>query len=326
MINKKCLVLFSAIALGTITSCGSPSDNNNDDNNNNNEPPIEEPVDRGTVSFQDINVYQNYDGVRIVPVFSNPEVNKDQKFVYTVEDDSVISIEDDIIYRNDNGTNVKVTAKSQDFEASFYVNSKKYYENGEFLSKIRTRTIDKTGANQGTSLFLGDSFFEFWKNKTGITESFDKAFAGYDVTNIGISATQTVQWRSWVANVINDYMAKNIVINIGINDIDDANLTGMQAAKNVLSLIEQIHADNEDAKIYWFTLTQCAGVFANKWNEYKICNEYVKSYSKYLPYFEVLDVVSLYGDNYASYEQDGLHPNQAGYDLFKQLIEENIEL
>ena len=41
MINKKCLVLFSAIALGTITSCGSPSDNNNDDNNNNNEPPIE---------------------------------------------------------------------------------------------------------------------------------------------------------------------------------------------------------------------------------------------------------------------------------------------
>ena len=35
---------------------------------------------------------------------------------------------------------------------------------------------------------------------------------------------------------------------------------------------------------------------------------------------------SLYGDNYASYQQDGLHPNQEGYNLFKQLILENIDL
>ena len=38
-----------------------------------------------------------------------------------------------------------------------------------------------------------------------------------------------------------------------------------------------------------------------------------------------LDVMSLYGDDYASYLSDGLHPNQAGYDLFEQIIKENVE-
>lgn len=332
MFNKKVLFLTGAIALFGLTGCSSqtPVDDNNNNNNNNDDdnkdPNPDEPIDRGTVSFQDINVYKNYDGVRIVPVFSNPTVNQDQKFVYTVENEDVISIDEDLIYRVSKGNNVKVTAKSQDFEETFFVNSKDYYENGDFLSKIKQRTIDRTGANQGTSLFLGDSFFEFWKNKTGINESFATAFEGKDVCNIGISATQTCQWRSWVSNVIDDYMAKNIVINIGINDVDDANLTGVQAAKNVISLIEQIHISNEEANIYWFTLTRCSGYFANKWNEYQLCNEYVKNYSQYLPYLKVLDIASLYGDDYASYQQDGLHPNQAGYDLFKQLIEENIDL
>ena len=173
---------------------------------------------------------------------------------------------------------------------------------------------------------MGDSFFEFWKNKTGISENFATAFNGYDVTNIGISATQSKHWRSWVGGVVNDYEAKNIVVNIGINDVDDANLTGIQAGKNVVSLLEQIHADNPDAKIYWFTLTRCSGYFANKWNEYQVCNNYVIKYSELKDYITVLDIASLYGDNYASYQQDGLHPNQEGYNLFKQLILDNINL
>ena len=87
-----------------------------------------------------------------------------------------------------------------------------------------------------------------------------------------------------------------------------------------------MHADNPDAKIYWFTLTRCSGYFANKWNEYQVCNNYVIKYSELKDYITVLDIASLYGDNYASYQQDGLHPNQEGYNLFKQLILDNINL
>ena len=39
-----------------------------------------------------------------------------------------------------------------------------------------------------------------------------------------------------------------------------------------------------------------------------------------------LDIMGLYGDDYANYEQDGLHPNQAGYDLFKNLIKAEVPI
>ena len=287
--KKRSLILLAGALSASLCSCG---DNKKEE--------IPEPIDYGKVSFQDITVYKNYDGVRIVPIFTNPEACKNEEFTYEVENENVISIDEGFVYRVDNGNNIKVTAKQ--------------------------RTIDRTGANPGTNLFLGDSFFEFWKNKTGISENFATAFNGYDVTNIGISATQSKHWRSWVGGVVNDYEAKNIVVNIGINDVDDANLTGIQAGKNVVSLLEQIHADNPDAKIYWFTLTRCSGYFANKWNEYQVCNNFVMEYSKLKDYITVLDIASLYGDNYASYQQDGLHPNQEGYNLFKQLILDNINL
>ena len=38
-----------------------------------------------------------------------------------------------------------------------------------------------------------------------------------------------------------------------------------------------------------------------------------------------LDVNALYGNTPAAYQSDGLHPNQAGYDLFEQIIKENVE-
>ena len=39
-----------------------------------------------------------------------------------------------------------------------------------------------------------------------------------------------------------------------------------------------------------------------------------------------LDVMEKYGSNYASYEQDGLHPNTAGYAIFRDLIKANVPL
>ena len=52
----------------------------------------------------------------------------------------------------------------------------------------------------------------------------------------------------------------------------------------------------------------------------------MKAYCETQERVHYLDVMALYGDNYARYEQDGLHPNQEGYNLFKQLILENVPM
>jgi lysophospholipase L1-like esterase len=318
--NKSFKFLLTVLSIGALLGCSKKESSSPTDN-------TDKEVDYGEVYFSDVTLYNYFDSVQLAPVFTNPEACKDEHFEYTISNEDAVYLDDgDILYRQDNCRLNEVKAKSEHFEKTFFVNSIENMENADFLSKGRRNMFDESKMRKGSTLFLGDSFFEFWKAKIGIQRSFNDEFGEYNVYNIGISATQTKHWRAYAEKVITDYEPKNIVINIGINDIDDANLIGKMAGINVVSFINDLHIRLPETKIYWFTLTRCSGGFATKWPQYIVANDFVKEYSEKVSYLEVLDVMSLYGDDYASYEQDGLHPNQAGYDLFKQLIEENVEL
>ena len=163
--------------------------------------------------------------------------------------------------------------------------------------------------------------------KTGITEYFDTAFEEYAVYNIGISATTSHHWRA-----INVKMAelnikpKNIVINIGINNVDDDKESGKQSAAGVTALIEDYLEMFPEANIYYLSITRCAGYFAFNWESHEKSNTLLKEFCDAHDRVHYLDIMGLYGDDYASYQQDGLHPNQAGYDLFEQLIKAEVPM
>ena len=80
-----------------------------------------------------------------------------------------------------------------------------------------------------------------------------------------------------------------------------------------------------ETNVYYLSITRCTGTFANKWQDHSLSNKMMKDYCEKTDRLTYLDVMSLYGDDYASYLSDGLHPNQAGYDLFEQIIKENVE-
>lgn len=320
-IMKRAILLTFAISSLGLVACNNSNDTGGDGGND------EKPdIDYGTMKVDDMILYEGFDGIKINPIFSNPEAVKEEIFTFEPQDECcVVDEEGHVFYIYDGET--KINYESEHFNGSFKVTCKKF-EDPNFLSKAKSyvRTYKSDGSPTGQSLFLGDSFMEFWKNKTGITRSFNDEFGEYNVRNIGISGTQTKHWRAYQNNLVHPMDPKNIIINIGINDIDDSGCIGEVAARNVQSYIRDLHADFPEAKIYWFTLTRCSGYFAPKWGEYKVCNKKMIEYAKNYDFLEVLDIASLYGEDYAKYQQDGLHPNQEGYNLFKKLILENVNL
>ena len=186
----------------------------------------EEKIDYGRVYFRTMYIYadqygNNFDDILIRPLFTKPEVCQNEVFEYEVSNEDICYVENGRVYATGINGNTKITAKSQHLKGQFYVYSSSSYANGGAFgtAKSLANTASKA-TNQGTTLFVGDSFWEFWRNKTGIDRSFAQAFSGYDVANVGISGTQAREWRSLRGKLIDPYKPANLVLNIGINDVD----------------------------------------------------------------------------------------------------------
>ena len=279
--------------------------------------PVEE-VDYGKVTFNNVKVFSDeFDGVSLKYTFTNPDVCVNEVFEFEISNEKICYIEDGKVYFLSEGM-TRVKAVSQNLTAYFNVVCQNY----RFTSQSKTQLNKlKNNFKDGDTLFLGDSFFEFWRNKTGIAENFDTAFSQYAVCNIGISATTTHHWRAINVKMAElDIKPKNIVINIGINNVDDDKESGKESAANVINLIEDYLQMFPEANIYYLSITRCAGHFAFNWESHEKSNQLVQDFCSKTERVYYLDIMGLYGDDYGSYQQDGLHPNQAGYDLFKQLI------
>ena len=292
-----------------------------------------EKIDYGRVYFKSVYIYadqygNNFDEVLIEPLFTIPEACKNEVFEYDIADESICYIEDNYVYATGMTGSTKVTAKSQHLKGTFIVYASDKYNNSyAFTTAKSLASKAEKATNQGTTLFVGDSFFEFWRNKTGIDENFATAFAGFDVANVGISGTQAREWKSVVKKLIVPYAPTNIVLNIGINDVDDNNEDGESTADYIMSLCRNIWDRVPNCNIYYCSITRCAGYFSTKWQFHSASNEFMKANAANNEKLHYLDIMEVWGNDYANYEQsDGLHPNTAGYEVFKTIIKANVPL
>ena len=94
-----------------------------------------------------------------------------------------------------------------------------------------------------------------------------------------------------------------------------------------MTLCQDIWDKNPNCNIYYCSITRCAGYFASKWTYHNQSNEVMKENAENNAKLHYLDIMEVWGHDYASYEQsDGLHQNTAGYEVFKTIIKENVPL
>ena len=295
--------------------------------------PPKDNTDYGKVSFKTIYIYSDtsgnsFDEVPIRPIFTKPEVCKNEVFEYEIKDDSICYIENNFVYATGEVGTTKVTAKSQHLSGTFVVNAANKFNNSNAFSMAKSlaNTASHT-TQQGTTLFVGASTFEFWRTKHNIDESFKDAFSGYDVANVGISGTQAREWRSLRKALIDPYEPENIVMYLGLNDIDDNSEDGESTANYVMTLCRDIWDKFPSCNIYYCSIVRCTGTFASKWVYHNQCNEAMKNNSESISNLHYLDIMGIFGDDYASYHtSDGLHLNTAAYEVIKNLIKTTVPL
>ena len=293
----------------------------------------EDKTDYGRVFFKTIYIYADavgncFDEVPIRPTFTNPEVCQNEVFEYEIANEDICYIENNYVYATGVSGSTRVTAKSQHLRGTFNVYSSDRFNNSNAFASAKSLANKAAKAtNQGTTLFVGASTWEFWRNKRNIDEGFDEAFAGYDVANVGISGTQAREWRSLRKALIDPYEPENIVMHLGLNDIDDNSEDGESTAEYVMMLCNDIWDKFPNCNIYYCSIIRCLGVFASKWVYHSQANEIMKANAESIENLHYLDIMGRYGNDYASYQQsDGLHPNSAGYAVFKDVILTNVPL
>ena len=231
---------------------------------------------------------------------------------YDIIDPSVCEIKDNKVRGLKVGQTTVYAQTILGQEVSFEVRIKDYTE---YIYDRDTRSREeewklKESPKNGT-LFIGDSFFDkfnFWK-------SFEDDFEDKNCFTMGISGSQSKDWMMVREKLINPVEAKNIVIHIGTNDINDNSLTKTveEYYRDITKLLDIISLENPNANLYYFGIENRVNNSKNKTCE--LVTDMIKTeYSKINEKFTYIDSPSVFNSNQDKYmSSDGVHPSREGY-------------
>lgn len=281
-------------------------------------------IDYGKVYFNDIQIWSDYDHVRIRPYFTKPEMAENEVFDYFVVDESICYIEDDeVVYLSEGRTDVIAT--SEHFSYKFIVGASQTF-NYSSMARSMNNLVDRDGLDENLTVFLGDSFFDFWRNGINNVTKWENYYSEYKAINIGIGGTKTHDWRAMNKNIVCKTSPKNIIINLGTNNLNGGELAN-QTFLNMRDLLEDYQYYFPDAKIYIFTVTRCTGALSVNWSKAQQYNQKLKDYAETKDAITVLDVAERFGLDYQDYlASDGLHLNQNAYEVYNEMIFDAVEL
>ena len=84
---------------------------------------------------------------------------------------------------------------------------------------IKNEIEDLKNIKDYNTLFIGDSYFEFWHYKEFANITFKESFDSSKYLNIGVGGTKFSDWNELIEQINYFPRFNNIVINLGFNDL-----------------------------------------------------------------------------------------------------------
>jgi lysophospholipase L1-like esterase len=164
-------------------------------------------------------------------------------------------------------------------------------------------------------IFYGSSSIRFWKT--------DEAFPDLNVINRGFGGSVTSDALLFADRVVIKHKPRIVVFYEGDNDLA-SDMTPQEVFLDIETFFRKVHRDSPDTKIIFVAIKPSIA----RWNlidKIRETNKLVRDSIVDQPYIHFLDVepVMLGADGKPKQElfmADGLHLNQAGYDLWNELI------
>lgn len=172
-------------------------------------------------------------------------------------------------------------------------------------------------------LFIGDDYIDtaFW---TGFNHDFKTS-----AVNLGERGTKVAYWLDQIATIASLYNPKNLIIHIGVNDINDG-LSGSETLSNVTNLIERLHDILPDTQIYFISI-EPNNYRPNNFTEYQVVNNGILTLANEKDYVHYIDTVTILGGQAGEavkhyFGPDGLHLNPDGYGVWVHAIKKALGL
>lgn len=254
---------------------------------------------------------------------------KDEAVVLTCDSDS-ISIDGNMITALKEDV-VEVTATVAGKSTTFLVYSKgvnlkkSIFSTEEWKRSGMEDSTAQRWQNYGTensTIFIGDSFFDPYFFST-----FNSFYNGYDALCMGIGGTRSYQWELYFETILKDAQPKNVVVNLGNNNVYNDGL--MDDAEATIESLQRfhtlLHGRMPNAKIYTFSIT--ARNYNAAWKPQEVIleiNEAMKEWCEGKDWIEFIDLQDV-----MTYDKliDNIHPIPSNYTYFVQaLYEAGIEI
>lgn len=235
----------------------------------------------------------------------NYERKQDVTFSATyagTEDGGVITVT-----QND-GTAHNITVIDNSLELSIASVSSTY--------ESKAQNYEKNGANYENYhiMLAGSSSMEFWQTSK---EDLDPIVS----YNHGIGGTTVEQWTDKLfERLVLPYAPKCVTYYVGVNNIINGNDNGTICGNKVLALMDKTHQYLPNTKVFYVLINKLPG-YANKTEDFKICNDMVEEYCSTREWASTIDagapLLKPNGEpNAAYFRTDGLHMSLYGYTLW----------
>ena len=215
-------------------------------------------------------------------------------------------------------SSISVSSKTA---SNLMVNNQKDNVNYKISSDVQfSKNVDAHGI-----VFCGSSSMEKW-----VTFAMD--MRGYNVADVGIGGTRSVDWISGGASLaerlIYPFNPSKVVLFVGVNDLKE----GASAAAtygNLQTLFTEIHNHLPHATIYYVLINQVPNTAVSD-TAVTTLNTNVTNYAADYDYLDVITIENVVKDGYntakpyASSFTDTMHLNQAGYTQWAYFIRKKI--
>lgn len=192
-----------------------------------------------------------------------------------------------------------------------------------YESRINKLAEQYKSAEKGGVLIMGSSTMDYWADwQTDIGGRL-----GY---NVGIGGTIVEDWLYAYDKLVKPFDPSIIIVFLGGNNINNMGHTGEYAASLMVKLLNKMHADFPNAEIHYIYSMAVPGCYKNgKFNyEYGRFIEEMKKVvadNGWLNGIDTFDDLTKDGEARKElYRPDGIHLNEAGYDVFARIINDAV--
>lgn len=209
---------------------------------------------------------------------------------------------------------------SLDFEIAITILNKKNKEENLLKTiKNRIEQKEKLFYEMKDITLIGNSLFDNWKIEKLNNNS---------VANLGIAGISTEQYQEYILDVNKiKYLANKIFVMTGTNDIVDKSLNFEVILNNINKLIKSLLKINKVSKIYFIEIPSIAFRMDRSKEKIFRLNEYLKNnLDEKIEYIEINEYMTdNFGNLRLEYTYDGLHFNEEGYKILKEILEKEIQ-